>query len=313
MANKTRILVTSKMEHLKKADKILILHEGHSYFYGTFSELQSLRPDFSSKLMGYDTFDQFTEERRSSILTETLRRFSVDESSVTWNKTKQSFKQTGEYGEKRKSSILNSFSNMKKFSIVPKTPLVTEGDYDEPQERRLSLAPDSEQGEAVLPRSNVIPTGPTFPGRRRQSVLDLMTYTPTQGFSNIQRTRTSIRKISLAPQISLNEVDIYSRRLSEDSALNITEEVNEEDLKVCTLHVLRCAHHHNSIILVNFDAYYMFHGILLQSLGQGCKDHYLCKQLQIVIEISHSSKSCEPNKGLVLSSFTRPMIWCLLL
>ncbi|CAO2602724.1 Cystic fibrosis transmembrane conductance regulator, partial [Lemmus lemmus] len=232
MANKTRILVTSKMEHLKKADKILILHEGSSYFYGTFSELQTLRPDFSSKLMGYDTFDQFTEERRSSILTETLRRFSVDESSVTWNKTKQSFKQTGEYGEKRKSSILNSFSNIKKFSIVPKTPLVTE-DSDEPQERRLSLVPDSEQGEAVLPRSNVIPTGPTFPGRRRQSVLDLMTYTPTQGFSNIQRTRTSIRKISLAPQISLNEVDVYSRRLSEDSALNITEEVNEEDLKEC--------------------------------------------------------------------------------
>nr|3SI7_A Chain A, Cystic fibrosis transmembrane conductance regulator [Mus musculus]3SI7_B Chain B, Cystic fibrosis transmembrane conductance regulator [Mus musculus]3SI7_C Chain C, Cystic fibrosis transmembrane conductance regulator [Mus musculus]3SI7_D Chain D, Cystic fibrosis transmembrane conductance regulator [Mus musculus] len=79
MANKTRILVTSKMEHLRKADKILILHQGSSYFYGTFSELQSLRPDFSSKLMGYDTFDQFTEERRSSILTETLRRFSVDD------------------------------------------------------------------------------------------------------------------------------------------------------------------------------------------------------------------------------------------
>nr|6WBS_A Chain A, Cystic fibrosis transmembrane conductance regulator [Homo sapiens]6WBS_B Chain B, Cystic fibrosis transmembrane conductance regulator [Homo sapiens] len=52
MANKTRILVTSKMEHLKKADKILILHEGSSYFYGTFSELQNLQPDFSSKLMG---------------------------------------------------------------------------------------------------------------------------------------------------------------------------------------------------------------------------------------------------------------------
>lgn len=233
MANKTRILVTSKMEHLKRADKILILHEGSTYFYGTFSELQSLRPDFSSKLMGYDTFDQFTEDRRSSILTETLRRFSVDDSSVAWTKTKQSFKQTGEYGEKRKSSILNSFSAMRKFSIAQRTPLGTEGDSDEPQERRLSLAPDSEQGEAVLPRSNVIPSGPTLPGRRRQSVLDLMTYTPSPGFSSLQRTRTSIRKISLAPQISLNEVDIYSRRLSEDSALNITEEVNEDDLKEC--------------------------------------------------------------------------------
>ncbi|XP_051031684.1 cystic fibrosis transmembrane conductance regulator [Phodopus roborovskii] len=233
MANKTRILVTSKMEHLKKADKILILHEGSSYFYGTFSELQSLRPDFSSELMGYDTFDQFTEDRRSSILTETLRRFSVDDSSAIWNKTKQAFKQTGEYGEKRKSSVLSSFSSMRKFSIVQKTPFITEGDSDEFQDRRLSLVPESEQGEAVLPRSNVIPTGPTFPGRRRQSVLDLMTYTPTQGFSNIQRTRTSIRKISIVSQINLNDVDIYSRRLSEDSALNITEELNEEDLKEC--------------------------------------------------------------------------------
>ncbi|EGW11486.1 Cystic fibrosis transmembrane conductance regulator, partial [Cricetulus griseus] len=229
MANKTRILVTSKMEHLKKADKILILHEGSSYFYGTFSELQSLRPDFSSKLMGYDTFDQFTEERRSSILTETLRRFSVDDSSVTWSKTKQAFKQTGEYGEKRKSSVLSS---MKKFSIGQKIPFVIE-DSDEFQDRRLSVVPESEQGETALPRSNMIPTGPAFSGgRRRQSVLDLMTHTPTQGFSNIQRTRTSIRKISLAPQINLKDVDIYARRLSEDNAFNITEEVNEEDLKL---------------------------------------------------------------------------------
>ncbi|MEJ1280887.1 cystic fibrosis transmembrane conductance regulator [Cricetulus griseus] len=179
--------------------------------------------------MGYDTFDQFTEERRSSILTETLRRFSVDDSSVTWSKTKQAFKQTGEYGEKRKSSVLSS---MKKFSIGQKIPFVIE-DSDEFQDRRLSVVPESEQGETALPRSNMIPTGPAFSGgRRRQSVLDLMTHTPTQGFSNIQRTRTSIRKISLAPQINLKDVDIYARRLSEDNAFNITEEVNEEDLKL---------------------------------------------------------------------------------
>jgi cystic fibrosis transmembrane conductance regulator len=239
MANKTRILVTSKMEHLRKADKILILHQGSSYFYGTFSELQSLRPDFSSKLMGYDTFDQFTEERRSSILTETLRRFSVDDSSAPWSKPKQSFRQTGEVGEKRKNSILNSFSSVRKISIVQKTPLCIDGESDDLQEKRLSLVPDSEQGEAALPRSNMIATGPTFPGRRRQSVLDLMTFTPNSGSSNLQRTRTSIRKISLVPQISLNEVDVYSRRLSQDSTLNITEEINEEDLKVYTRQVLR--------------------------------------------------------------------------
>ncbi|EDM15127.1 rCG28062 [Rattus norvegicus] len=233
MASKTRILVTSKMEQLKKADKILILHEGSSYFYGTFSELQSLRPDFSSKLMGYDTFDQFTEERRSSILTETLRRFSVDDASTTWNKAKQSFRQTGEFGEKRKNSILSSFSSVKKISIVQKTPLSIEGESDDLQERRLSLVPDSEHGEAALPRSNMITAGPTFPGRRRQSVLDLMTFTPSSVSSSLQRTRASIRKISLAPRISLKEEDIYSRRLSQDSTLNITEEINEEDLKEC--------------------------------------------------------------------------------
>lgn len=181
MANKTRILVTSKMEHLKKADKILILHEGSSYFYGTFSELQNLRPDFSSKLMGYESFDHFSAERRSSILTDTLRRFSLEgDAAVPWNETKkQSFKQTGEFGEKRKNSILNSINSIKKFSVVQKTPLQMNGieeDSEEPPERRLSLVPDSEQGETILPRSNVINTGPTFQGRRRQSVLNLMTH-----------------------------------------------------------------------------------------------------------------------------------------
>uniref|UniRef100_A0A8C8ZN69 Cystic fibrosis transmembrane conductance regulator n=1 Tax=Prolemur simus TaxID=1328070 RepID=A0A8C8ZN69_PROSS len=238
MANKTRILVTSKMEHLKKADKILILHEGSSYFYGTFSELQNLRPDFSSKLMGYDSFDQFSAERRNSILTETLRRFSLEgDAAVSWNETKkQSFKQTGEIGEKRKNSILNSINSMRKFSVVQKTPLQMSGieeDPDEPSERRLSLVPDSEQGEAILPRSNVINTGPTFQGRRRQSVLNLMTHAVNQG-PNIHRiTTAATRKMSIAPPANLSEMDIYSRRLSQESSLEISEEINEEDLKEC--------------------------------------------------------------------------------
>nr|XP_012616560.1 cystic fibrosis transmembrane conductance regulator isoform X4 [Microcebus murinus] len=238
MANKTRILVTSKMEHLKKADKILILHEGSSYFYGTFSELQNLRPDFSSKLMGYDSFDQFSAERRNSILTETLRRFSLEgDAAVSWNETKkQSFKQTGEIGEKRKNSILNSINSLRKFSVVQKTPLQMSGieeDPDEPSERRLSLVPDSEQGEAILPRSNVINTGPTFQGRRRQSVLNLMTHSVNQG-QNIHRINAaSTRKMSIAPPANLTEMDIYSRRLSQESSLEISEEINEEDLKEC--------------------------------------------------------------------------------
>ena len=239
MANKTRILVTSKMEHLKKADKVLILHEGSSYFYGTFSELQNQRPDFSSKLMGYDTFDQFTAERRNSIITETLQRFSLEgDTSVSWNETKkQSFKQTGECGEKRKNSILNSISSMRKFSIVQKAPLQMNGieeDSVEPLERRLSLVPGSEPRAAILPQSNMISAGPTFQGRRRQSVLNLMTRSSVnQGQSIHRKTATSTRKMSLAPQASLTEIDIYSRRLSQDTDLEISEEINEEDLRVC--------------------------------------------------------------------------------
>ncbi|XP_036102728.1 cystic fibrosis transmembrane conductance regulator [Molossus molossus] len=239
MANKTRILVTSKMEHLKKADKILILHEGSSYFYGTFSELQNLRPDFNSKLMGYDCFDQYSAERRNSILTETLRRFSLEgDAAIPRNETKkQSFKQTGEFGEKRKNSILNSINSVKKFSIVQKTPLQMNGiedDSEELSERRLSLVPDSEQGEAILPRSNVINTGPTFQGRRRQSVLNLMTRSSVnQGQMIHRKIVASTRKMSLAPQGDLAEIDIYSRRLSQDSGLEISEEINEEDLKEC--------------------------------------------------------------------------------
>ncbi|XP_032726603.1 cystic fibrosis transmembrane conductance regulator isoform X1 [Lontra canadensis] len=240
MANKTRILVTSKMEHLKKADKILILHEGSCYFYGTFSELQNLRPDFSSKLMGYDSFDQFSAERRNSIITETLRRFSLEgDAAVSWNETKkQSFKQTGEFGEKRKNSILNPMNSIRKFSVVQKTPLQMNGieeDSDEPLERRLSLVPDgAEQGEAILPRSNMINTGSMLQRQRRQSVLNLMTCSPgNQGQSFHGRTASSTRKMSLAPQANLTEMDIYSRRLSQDSGLEISEEINEEDLKEC--------------------------------------------------------------------------------
>nr|KAF6337903.1 CF transmembrane conductance regulator [Pipistrellus kuhlii] len=239
MANKTRILVTSKMEHLKRADKILILHEGSSYFYGTFSELQNLRPDFNSKLMGYDYFDQFSAERRNSILTETLRRFSLEGDAVIPRNetTKQSFKQTGEFGENRKNSILNPINSLRKFSMVQKTPLPISGieeDPEEPSERRLSLVPDSEQGEAILPRSNMVNTGPTFQRRRRQSVLNLMTRSSMNQAHIISRPpAASARKMSLVPQGNLSEMDIYSRRLSQDSGLEISEDINEEDLKEC--------------------------------------------------------------------------------
>ncbi|ELV13640.1 Cystic fibrosis transmembrane conductance regulator [Tupaia chinensis] len=188
--------------------------------------------------MGFDSYDQFTAERRNSILTETLRRFSLEgDNAVPWNETKkQSFKQTGEFGEKRKNSILNSINSMRKFSVAQKTPLQMNGieeDFDEPLERRLSLIPDSEQGEAILPRSNVINAAPTFQGCRRQSVLNLMTQSVNQSQSVHRKATGPTRKMSLAPQANLTEMDIYSRRLSQESGLDISEEINEEDLKEC--------------------------------------------------------------------------------
>ncbi|XP_069484045.1 cystic fibrosis transmembrane conductance regulator [Ambystoma mexicanum] len=240
MANKTRILVTSKLEHLKKADKVLLLHEGSSYFYGTFSELQNQRPDFSSQLMGFDAFDHFSAERRNSILTETLRRCSVDGDAALRNEArKKSFKQAADFSEKRKNSIINTRTSSRKFSMVPKGPPqmsdIEEEDQLEPAERKLSLVPDSEQGEAILPRSNILNAGPNFQGRRRQSVLNLMTRTSiSHGQSMYKKGSVSIRRMSMAPQSKLtSDLDIYSRRLSQDSVLEISEEINEEDLKEC--------------------------------------------------------------------------------
>ncbi|KAM4748562.1 cystic fibrosis transmembrane conductance regulator [Rhinophrynus dorsalis] len=244
MANKTRILVTSKLEQLKKADKILILHEGSCYFYGTFAELQDQRPDFSSQLMGFDSFDHFSAERRNSILTETLRRFSIDsDPMVVRNEVKnKSFKQTVDFTEKRKNSIINPRKSSRKFSIIQKTQpqmsgIEEEESNTEPGERKLSLVPDSEQGEAILPRSNILNTGPNFQGRRRQSVLNLMTRTSiSPGQSVYARGSTSIRKMSMAPQSKLSsDIDIYSRRSSQDSVMEISEDINEEDLKECFL------------------------------------------------------------------------------
>ncbi|NWX97719.1 CFTR regulator, partial [Nothoprocta ornata] len=241
MANKTRILVTSKLEHLRIADKILILHEGSCYFYGTFSELQDQRPDFSSKLMGFDAFDQFSAERRNSILTETLRRFSIEGEGVgSRNEAKQqSFKQASDFNDKRKNSIIiNPLNAGRKFSIVQKNGTQVNGieeGLNDPPERRLSLVPDSEQGDMVLPRSNVLNADHMLQGRRRQSVLNLMTGTSgNQGQNYYKKGSTAVRKMSVVPQTNLScEIDIYARRLSQDSVLDITDEINEEDLKEC--------------------------------------------------------------------------------
>lgn len=178
--------------------------------------------------MVFDAFDHYSPERRNSILTETLRRLSIDNDGMASRNDmkKTSFKQTSDFTEKRKNSVMNALNSSRKFSLMQKTSLQVNGKEEglgEPVERKLSLVPESEQGEAILPRSNVLNSGPTFRGQRRQSVLNLMTRTSIHPNQSIYKKGS----ISVIPRSS--EADIYTRRLSR---VEITEELNEDDLKV---------------------------------------------------------------------------------
>uniref|UniRef100_A0A4W5RHL5 Cystic fibrosis transmembrane conductance regulator n=1 Tax=Hucho hucho TaxID=62062 RepID=A0A4W5RHL5_9TELE len=211
MSSKTRIVVTSKVEHLKRADKILLLHNGVCYFYGSFSELQAKRPDFSSLLLGLEAYDNINAERRSSILTETLRRVSIDESAVF------------RAAEKRKQSIiLNPLAPARKFSFI------------ELSERKFSVVPEDDQVEESLPRGNLYHHGlQHLSGQRRQSVLQFITN--ARGEGRREQLQTSFRKkLSITPQCELaSELDIYARRLSKDSVYDISEDVDEQDMEQC--------------------------------------------------------------------------------
>uniref|UniRef100_A0A3B4UVS9 Cystic fibrosis transmembrane conductance regulator n=1 Tax=Seriola dumerili TaxID=41447 RepID=A0A3B4UVS9_SERDU len=248
MASKTRIVVTSKLEHLKRADKILLLHNGDCYFYGTFSELQAQRPDFSSLLLGLEAYDNMNAERRSSILTETLRRVSIDETAGFRGPEpiRQSFRQhhpVGDgYPEKRKQSlILNPLAAARKFSFIgnsqqtntPQSTTIEDG-VRELSERKFSVVPEDDQVEEVLPRSNLYHHGlQHLNGQRRQSVLAFITN--AQGHERREQMQSSFRrKLSITPQCDLvSELDIYARRLSKDSVYDISEEVDEEDMEQC--------------------------------------------------------------------------------
>lgn len=260
MSSKTRIVVTSKLEHLKRADKILLLHNGDCYFYGTFSALQAQRPDFSSLLLGLEAYDNINAERRSSILTETLRRVSVDETASFRGpeSVRQSFRQppppvivSGSQGhpggdgypEKRKQSlILSPLAAARKFSFMGNSnagnttqSMAPEEGANELSERRFSVVPEDDQVEEVLPRSNVYHHGlHHLSGQRRQSVLAFIT--TSQGQERREQIRSSFRKkLSITPQCDLaSELDIYARRLSKDSVYDISEDVDEEDMEVRT-------------------------------------------------------------------------------
>uniref|UniRef100_A0AAZ3RCB7 Cystic fibrosis transmembrane conductance regulator n=1 Tax=Oncorhynchus tshawytscha TaxID=74940 RepID=A0AAZ3RCB7_ONCTS len=241
MSSKTRIVVTSKLDHLKRADKILLLHNGVCYFYGSFSQLQAKRPDFSSLLLGLEAYDNIKAERRSSILTETLRRVSIDESAVfrSHEPIRQSF-----LVEKRKQSIiLNPLATARKFSFIGTGPqnsqaptpgsTTIEDGVRELSERKFSVVPEDDQVRS-LPRGNLYHDGlQHLSGQRRQSVLQFITN--AQGQGRREQLQTSFRKkLSVTPQCELaSELDIYARRLSKDSVYDISEDVDEEDMEQC--------------------------------------------------------------------------------
>uniref|UniRef100_A0A8C5EMV1 Cystic fibrosis transmembrane conductance regulator n=1 Tax=Gouania willdenowi TaxID=441366 RepID=A0A8C5EMV1_GOUWI len=260
MASKTRIVVTNKLEHLKRADKILLLHNGDCYFYGTFFELQSQRPDFSSLLLGLEAYDNIKAERRSSILTETLRRVSIDETAGfrSPEPNRQSFCHSPPsiinsgtpssavndcHPEKRKHSlILNPLAAARKFSFIgnsqtnsnPLQSTTIDDGVRELSERRFSVVPEDDQVEEVLPRSNLYHHGlQHLNGQRRQSVLAFITNAQDQ--ERREMIQSSFRKkLSITPQCDLaSELDIYARRLSKDSVYDISEEVDEEDMEHC--------------------------------------------------------------------------------
>ncbi|RXN18226.1 cystic fibrosis transmembrane conductance regulator [Labeo rohita] len=234
MASKTRILVTNKIEHLKRADKILLLHNGESFFYGTFSELQSERPDFSSLLLGLEAYDNVSAERRCSILTETLHRVSVDE-SAGMRPERSAFRQVAPsmpvYIDERKSSvILSTLGATRKASFIQ---IPEEEVRRTLPDRKFSLVPENELVDESFMGSDVYHNhGVHMAGQRRQSVLAFMTN--AQGQGRRDHLQSSFRRrLSVMPQSEVaSELDIYTRRLS-DSAYDITGILEEENIEAC--------------------------------------------------------------------------------
>lgn len=233
MASKTRILVTNKIEHLKRADKILLLHNGESFFYGTFSELQSERPDFSSLLLGLEAYDNVSAERRCSILTETLHRVSVDE-SAGMRPERSAFRQVAPsmpvYIAERKSSVIvNTLGAARKASFIH---IPEEEVRRTLPARKFSLVPENELVDESFMGSDVYHNhGVHMAGQRRQSVLAFMTN--AQGQGRRDHLQSSFRRrLSVVPQSELaSELDIYARRLS-DSTYDITGVLEEENIEV---------------------------------------------------------------------------------
>lgn len=246
MASKTRVVVTSKLEHLKRADKILLLHNGDCFFYGTFLELQAQRPDFSSLLLGMEGYDNIKAERRTSILSDTLRRVSVDE-TANYRQERPSFRAPPpvyeELREERRSSVLLNplAAAARKLSFIPSTSAV--GDEEvlvrrPPADRKLSLMPEDELVDESFSGGDVYHNhGVHMAGQRRQSVLDFIT-NAGGGRGPRDPYRSSFRrKMSILPQSDLtSEVDIYARRLSDDfngNDFDFSGDMDGEHIEAC--------------------------------------------------------------------------------
>lgn len=247
MSSKTRVIVTSKLEHLKRADKILLLHNGDCFFYGTFTELQAQRPDFSSLLLGMEGYDNIKAERRTSILSDTLRRVSVDE-SAGFRSERPSFRPapppppayTEQREERRSSVLLNPLAAAaRKLSFIPSSSSAA-GDEEvlvrrPAPDRKLSLMPEDELVDESFSGGDVYHNHSVhMAGQRRQSVLDFITN--AGGGSRRDPFRSSFRrKMSVLPQSDLaSEVDIYTRRLSDDTNdFDFSGDMDGEHIEVC--------------------------------------------------------------------------------
>uniref|UniRef100_A0A8C2X8Y6 Cystic fibrosis transmembrane conductance regulator n=1 Tax=Cyclopterus lumpus TaxID=8103 RepID=A0A8C2X8Y6_CYCLU len=251
MASKARIVVTSKLEHLKRADRILLLHNGDClllrHLLGAAGQAARLqlppprpwRPTTTS-----------TRSDACSILTETLRRVSVDETAGFRGPEtiRQSFRQPpppiigpgsqGHPGGGRlpgKTQTVThpqSAAAARKFSFIGNSQ--QEDGAREFSERKFSVVPEDDQVEEVLPRGNLYHHGlQHLNGQRRQSVLAFMT--KSQGQERREQIQSSFRKkLSITPQCDLvSELDIYARRLSKDSVYDISEDVDEADMEQC--------------------------------------------------------------------------------
>ncbi|XP_030628604.1 cystic fibrosis transmembrane conductance regulator [Chanos chanos] len=247
MASKTRIVVTSKIDHLKRADKILLLHNGETYFYGTFTELQTERPDFTSLLLGMEAYDNINAERRSSILTETLRRVSVDETAGL-RQDRPPFRQAppppvSSYMDERKPSVIMNPMTVggRKASLMgsamgglAEEDGVGMGVGGALPQRKFSLVPENELvDESFMGNDMYHNHGVHMAGQRRQSVLAFMTNAQAQGRRDHFQSSFR-RRLSVVPHSELaSEVDIYARRLSKDSVYDIGGDMDEEHIEAC--------------------------------------------------------------------------------